>query len=324
PCAPEKQTLASDYYQSKKKNFSLTELEKYAECPYCYYAACHLKLDRPPVDELEPSADVKGSFVHQVLFRLIAENETLYWEGLEYASYREKLVKKLGHVIQEEIDKSEEFKKYHQKMIEFYAYRVYKTISTLLQLESENYKTAKKKTVPRHYEWSFGSDSRKPLVLDTKAGVVQIRGRVDRVDVCQASRQFSVVDYKTGQAPSLTAIKAVKSLQLPAYLIAVQQLLYPDQAPAGAYYYLLKTNEIKGFSMRETVDAGLMHKRSQLGLVEWQDLQDRFVLRLGEIVEGVRAGHFDPNPASAQLCRFCDYKYLCGYRATECEPEDDE
>jgi len=320
PTKPKHRRFASDYFQSKKKTFSLSELEEYLKCPYRYYAQYHLKLDRPRIKDIEPDPDVKGIFVHNVLQRLIQNNENMYLEGLEYELYRKKLVKKLGFLIQKEIESTEVLGTYHESVIEFFAYRVYKTIIELLNIEAENYKSAKKKTIPKLYEWRFGNKkSASPgspnnlFVVDTSYGAVHVRGRIDRVDTCPSEKNFSVIDYKTGNAPTLADIKSGKTLQLPLYLMAVNKIQYPQFTPTGAYYYLLKTNEIKGFTLKGTSDAPLMHARSQLEGEDWLKIQETVVHRVGQVVSGIHEGKFDPEPQSDQLCRFCDFKKICGY-----------
>ncbi|MBU0505123.1 PD-(D/E)XK nuclease family protein, partial [bacterium] len=313
PEVPVYQPLANDYFQSKKKNFSLSSLEEYVNCPYRYYAAYHLKLDSPTVSDVEPAPPIKGLFVHKVLQRLIAENESDYLEGLEYESYRKKVINRLAPLIQEEINKTQDLKIYPPQMVDFFAYRVYKTIINLVSIEAENYKKAKKRTVPMYYEWCFGYDNKNSFMIDTRVGKISLRGRIDRIDVSQAKKQFAVIDYKTGSYASVADMRAGKSLQLPIYLMAIKEILFPEGTPTGAYYYVLKTNDIKGFTIKDTVDADLMHARSQLSWSGWQDMQEAARHSVSQAIQGIHEGRFDPLPQSEQLCRFCDYKKICGF-----------
>jgi len=143
------QEQGNDYFKTKKKTFSVSELQEYINCPYKYYAKYHLKLGALEWDDIEPGHDTKGSFVHTVLYRLIKENESDYLEGLEYVSYRKKLAARLSQIIQEELDKNQDFKNFNQSLIEFYAYRVFKTVLELINKEAENFKTNKKKNNPQ-------------------------------------------------------------------------------------------------------------------------------------------------------------------------------
>lgn len=311
------QLRTSDYYKTKKHHFSVTELQEYQNCPYRYYARYHLNLGNIDKDDLEPGGDVKGNFVHNVLYRLIKENEVDYREGLEYQSYREKIIAKLGQVIQQEIEKTPEFASYQQSVIDFYAYRVYKTVIALMQIEAGNFKEKKKRTMPRHYEWGFGQDSRNSFTLKTKHGPIQLRGRIDRIDVHAGSKNFTVIDYKTGNLPPISDLKSGKSLQLPVYLMVVQKLLYPDHQPSSACFYGLKENSIKGFTIADTADQDLVSKRSRINAEEWNAIEESLVARIEETISQIYAGEFAPQPTDESGCQFCDYKRICGYFSDE-------
>jgi len=303
-----------DYFKTKKKTFSVTELQEYVNCPYRYYARYQLKLGSLEADELEPASNEKGSFVHQVLYRLIKENESDYLEGLEYESFRKKIQTKLAQIVQEEIDKNETFKNFNQHVIEFYAYRVYKTIVELIDIEAQNYKSEKKKTIPKHYEFPFGFESKNNFNLETDHGSITLKGRIDRIDISRSHENFTVIDYKTGNVPTGTDLKTGKAIQLPLYLMAIQKILYPHYQPAGAYFYTLKENQIKGFVINPSADADLMHKRSQISPDQWEDIQQTVLERVNETVTGIYEGKFDPKPIEAKLCQFCDYRRICGYK----------
>ncbi|MBF0105378.1 MAG: PD-(D/E)XK nuclease family protein [Deltaproteobacteria bacterium] len=313
PAAQPAQPKTADYFKSKKKAFSISQLQEYITCPYRYYAACRLRLGAVEREEYEPKADAKGSFVHRVLQRLIKENESDYIEGLEYKSYRDKLGKRLGFIIQQEIDKDEIFKKYNSSVVEFYAWRCYKTILEMINIEAQNFHEEKKKTAPKHYEWAFGDTKTNPFDILIEGESIGIRGRIDRIDINRSKKNFSVIDYKTGNVGPISDIKSGTSLQLPLYLMAVQKNLYPDYTPAGAYYYMLKKNEIKGISFAASADANLMHKRSQITLDDWESIQVAVKNRIADAVKGIHQGLFDPAPLDDNTCHYCDYKRICGY-----------
>jgi CRISPR/Cas system-associated exonuclease Cas4 (RecB family) len=304
-----------DYFKTKRKTFSVTELQEYLNCPYRYYASYHLKLKKPEEEELEPAANIKGSFVHRILQRLIQENETDYLEGLEYESFRQKIKQKLAFIIQDELTKNEDFKKYDAKLIEFYSYRVYKTIIHLIDEEGTLFRENKKRTTPKHFEWAFGRNKTDTLSISTKNGPIFLRGRIDRIDVNNTHKNFAVIDYKTGNPPSLSDLKKAKEIQIPLYVLAVQKLLYPDFSPAGGYFYALKENVIKGFSVKQTSDQNLMHSRSQISEREWQELIDLTVNQVRKIVENIYAANYEPNPIEESQCRFCDYRRICGHES---------
>lgn len=303
-----------DYFKTKKKNFSVSEIQEYLNCPYRYYATYHLGLESLDIEDLEPGKDIQGSFVHQVLYRLIKENESDYLEGLEYASYRKKLEQKLLQIIHEELDKNDKIKSFNKNLTGFYAHRVYKTITELIEIEAKNFKEGLKKTTPKHCEWSFGNSEKDSLKLETEVGTIHLKGRIDRVDVHHTSRSFSVIDYKTGNLPALAEIKSAQSVQLPLYLMAAKILLFPAYQPAGAYFYALKENDIKGFTVADSADAKLLSKQANLNLETWQELEIKTKEQVNHAVTNIFKGNFDPKPRDESLCSFCDYRRICGIR----------
>ncbi|MBR4079002.1 MAG: PD-(D/E)XK nuclease family protein, partial [Christensenellaceae bacterium] len=77
------------------------------------------------------------------------------------------------------------------------------------------------------------------LEIDTPAGKVQLKGKIDRIDLLEqdGKRMVRVVDYKTGtpDPPSMRNIERGTTLQLITYLIAVLSI-YENAVPAGANY----------------------------------------------------------------------------------------
>lgn len=307
----------TDYFKTKKHHFSVSEIEDYLKCPFKYYAAHHLKLKKVPEDDLEPASDAKGSLVHHVLQRLLQENDKEYREGLEYETYRQRLIKILAPLIAEEIAKDERFQNKDKTLVDFYAYRVFKTITEVLRREAESFKNKNKKTVPQYFEWSFGDTVQRPLEIKTPEGKITLNGRVDRVDVHHSSKNFTAIDYKTGDPDTLTDIKEGRSIQLPLYLMACQQYLYKNYQPSGAFYYTLKENEVKGFSLEKSADSAVVSNRAQIDLDEWQAITQKAIDVVVTTVGRIRAGQFEPAPQKDHICSYCEFKNLCGYRFKE-------
>lgn len=136
---------------------------------------------------------------------------------------------------------------------------------------------------------------------------------MDRIDICRNGKNFAVIDYKTGNPPAVSDLKTGKAIQLPLYLMAIQKLLYPDFQPSGAFFYSLKENEMKGFTLNPSADTDLMHKRSQIDYDQWETIQQTVITKVNSAVDGIYSGNFDPKPIDTKLCQFCDYRRICGY-----------
>ena len=118
-----------------------------------------------------------------------------------------------------------------------------------LELEARELET----TTPSHFELSFGAypgmgprdplSTQQPLKIEDPDSGTQVRilGKIDRIDRTPEGK-FVVLDYKTGRTSgSLSAIREGLSLQLPIYLLAIENLLGTaglDEGVAGAYYEL--------------------------------------------------------------------------------------
>ena len=303
PLIRESKTIKLDYFKTKKKTFSLSELQEYINCPYRYYAKFHLKLGSKESEDLELGADVKGLFVHKVLQRLIEENEAEYLEGLEYESYRKKIFKALGGIIQSELESYKSNEAHSEILNEYFAYRVYKSVMCLVNEEARLFNEGLKRTKPRHYEWGFQFSHED----------ITIKGRIDRIDINLERNNYTVIDYKTGTLPSTTQVLRGNVIQLPIYLMASHDL-FPDCTPAGGLYYSLGNSETKGFVISNRSDEGVLNKRSQITDAAWEETKTNTLAKIREGVDNIHKGVFKPKPITANECMYCDYKNICGFK----------
>ncbi len=306
---------AKDFFKTKKHSFSVSELQDYVDCPYKYYARHHLKLGSSEWDDFEVSADVKGSFVHRVLFRLLKENLSEYLDALEYEIYRKKISAKLGLIIDDELKKDENTKKFDTRVVDYFAWRALKAIEGLIDIEAKLKAGKKKHTSPKTFEWAFGVDNKTAFDFDFGNEKVSVKGRIDRIDVSNTYKSFTVIDYKTGTLPTSSELKNGEALQLTLYLMAVKKLLYPDYAPSAAFYYGLGETEIKGLAISSTPDAATISKRSHINVEAWTDLEKIVTEKIKHAVSAMHQGKFSPAPRTEDLCKTCDYRHVCGYKS---------
>src|SRR5207237_5950537 len=81
---------------------------------------------------------------------------------------------------------------------------------------------------PSLFEARFGYDDGAPaLVLNGNAGPITLRGKIDRIDV-GIENQARIIDYKSGSGSiSFDEAKDGRNLQLPVYMLAVEQSVLP-------------------------------------------------------------------------------------------------
>ena len=166
--------------------------------------------------------------------------------------------------------------------------------------------------VPALFEVVFGADrperpdeTAAPLVYRLPDGAtLNLRGRIDRVDVSPDGRRARVLDYKTGRLRSPKTPNRLargRALQLPVYRLAVEALLAargsPDSTVDEAQYY-----HVIG------PDAGTRVRFTRAG---WDARRADFDLALQTIVDGIRAGRFFQRPGACARGP-CAFDLACG------------
>lgn len=221
---------------------TVTRLETYAACPFQHFAAYDLGLReraRP-----EPDAASIGAFLHDALYMLTRHlmESGIDWVDLT-ASDRRQLVDSVFNRLSPAWNEAAVTGSatYRQIMVQ-----LRRLLYWLTDLLTEHARRGDFR--PVGLELSFGGSSSPlpPLSLDLDEHVVQLRGRIDRVDIADidGERWVRVIDYKSGQRTlSLADISYGLSLQLPLYLTVVLQhgsrWLGSAVRPAGAYFFPL-------------------------------------------------------------------------------------
>lgn len=133
--------------------------------------------------------------------------------------------------------------------------------------------------LPVNFEVSFTTarDLNSVNLLLTKEARMKLRGRIDRIDICETDEKVyvKVVDYKSGNhAFDLTAFYYGLQLQLVVYLNAALELekrIHPHKqiVPAGIFYYHMQDPMLdkEGRETVEQVQRRLLKKLRPNGLV---------------------------------------------------------
>jgi ATP-dependent helicase/DNAse subunit B len=130
-------------------------------------------------------------------------------------------------------------------------------------------------------------------------GGVQIRGKIDRLDV--AGGRAYVIDYKYSNAQNTKSkLNNADLVQAPMYLMAAERVF--GLKPAGMFYVGLKRGPVyAGWS-----EDGLMD--GQVPDADWLGKTEKRVL---EIVDEIRGGRIEVLPSDPDKCRFCDFADAC-------------
>lgn len=151
------------------------------------------------------------------------------------------------------------------------------------------------------------------------AQIVRLFGRIDT----HSSKEiFTVIDYKTGSLPSFKSIKNGEALQMPLYVMAVEQLLLKKYAPAGGVFIGLKEFKKSGFVIKERGDEKQLFRTYQVSLEDWDIVQQKTKDTIIQVDQSIEQGLFDPKPQSPSLCRFCSYKDICSQPQDQTESSE--
>ncbi len=296
--------------------FSATELEGYAVCPFRFWLGKVLNLDALPTPEEGTDYAARGSLIHDVLAKLLVEGMDSDEEALA-ARFRQLIEEHLGHrfhetELQRALTRIEEellgqwgeafarqHAEYREKLSSAWTGRM-PSLAPEIPFGSLPDETPAE-SEPHHDPILFGDEDR----------AVRVRGRIDRVDVGTVAGQtvFTVIDYKTGRPPKSNEaeLQTGRAIQLALYTLAVRRLglAGPEAVPFQMGYWLLKETGFKRGYQRETksfdgLDAAAIDALEQI-------LDDV----IPKLAEGLRSGKFLVENADRDCTGHCPYHTTC-------------
>jgi ATP-dependent helicase/DNAse subunit B len=161
--------------------------------------------------------------------------------------------------------------------------------------------------IPTYFEVRYGMkpldfqeseiSTEEPVSLKLAGKTVNLKGKIDRIDLTKDGKRARVRDYKTGKVlAKANDFQGGTTLQLPLYLYAAKQLLgrlHKGIQVESAEYYSLKTGKRVAFEGSE-----LMAKEAKLHEI------------LKTIVASIEDGIFIAVPDGQ--CGYCELKIICG------------
>jgi ATP-dependent helicase/nuclease subunit B len=300
----------------RNKEYSISQLETYAACPYKYFAERILNLQ--PLEE--PSEEIEalemGSLLHSILYEfyttLMKKKIILNMANQKQFQEAEDLIFKIA---QEKIDvvnfnKSLSFFEI-EKILGINKNRRNSILYKFLEEERNN----DEGYVPEYFELSFGRiyQNREEFEI----GETKFRGKIDRVDIDHSKKRFRVVDYKlSGKKPTVEDLHKGLSLQLPLYMYAAKKLiqtqLEKDYEPVGAEIYSLKYQKEK-FG-RQPI------KLTRIKTTDEEDIElnaQLIKICLGAVekyVAAIQEGKFNLSmldDREAKVCKYCNFRSIC-------------
>lgn len=296
--------VASHWSALERRGAAPTALERYAQCPFRYFAERVLRLQpmKTPESVVELDARSRGELCHTLLrvfyerlkrdgvpvaemttddaVRLLADVAPRVFAGYEGQTW-------VGYPLLWSLAREEALWLVEQLIRE-----------DLRELRQSGY-------VPTLFEVEARGrfDSNLPAPLQA----IPVRGILDRVDARKENGRtvLRVVDYKYQQSGVLKdrdlATAAVRGfrLQPPLYLLAAKEVMGEPAVPESAAFYFLTPNR-----RDRPVD------RSQLDVSCWAgEAGARLGRTLTLILEGIKGGRFFILPGG--YCDHCEYSEVC-------------
>ena len=304
---------------SPQQEFSATQLEGYATCPFRFWVSDVLKLREVEAPDQFTDFGRRGDIVHDILRQLHTELKPTP-DAIPADAAIETFRKLLSDRLSQELAGSDLLAaliRIEQRFLEEWGHEYADQWANYHETNRESSGTFIQPTL---FEVTFGTphtsatavESRPYLTLGSAKSETRIRGRIDRIDVGEISGQpvFNIIDYKTGRKPSTTAAQMTsgRSLQLVLYALATQRLnlVGSNSIPIQAGYWCLRETGWTPINKAPKVGAnGPEPHADWLALV---DVLDELVPRLAA---GIRAGHFPVYNTDPTCMSYCPYRTTC-------------
>ncbi len=158
---------------------------------------------------------------------------------------------------------------------------------------------------PAHFEVEFGIGDQPALVVETEAGPIRFRGKIDRVDI-DADGGLRLIDYKTG-ASNLTArdVGEGRRLQLPLYALAAEQV-FDGRPVVDGYYWGIRQGKSSPLHLSRFSYPKDDPQHQGVGGAMAVAVQHATAY-----VQGIQAGEFAPEPPAAGCPPYCAARLFC-------------
>lgn len=270
------------------EGLSVSQLNRYARCPYHFFCAFVLKLDPLEEESLEPTALDEGRIVHSVLQK--------FWENHSEGP--------LPTISQGQGEVEGLLQEHYAELGMPAPPRLLRMLRRFIRydlgLASQGWR-------PTFLERRFRGLMIPVVLADGSEYQVELRGVIDRIDLAPDG-SYVLYDYKTGSAPTATEVRLGKDVQIAAYLLAAQELL-PAAENVGVGYYLTTTAKRVGIFQEDWTEPLLLRRGDNcLAKEDFLAQLGFFQETISSLLGGIFAGKFPAEPSSSQVCSYCPYQ----------------
>ena len=228
--------------------FSVSRIEKYAQCPFGYYVKYGLKAKDRKVYEF--TAPDLGSFMHDILdqFTNKIRKENILWGDLT----KDRCAEIVNELVNSKLKNETNSILNSNKKYQYFSERFKKTITKSVTVISEQMRKGEFDIFKSEFDFGDFKDS-DPIKLELPSKeTVYLKGRVDRIDKVDLNGEtyIRIVDYKSGSKSfDLNELYYGIQIQLLVYLDAIlknsEQILKTQCMPGGILYFKIDNPIIK-------------------------------------------------------------------------------
>ena len=307
--------------QLDNKQYSISQLENYAKCPFKYFTERILGIETIEEPTEDTEAVEMGRVLHSILYEFYSElrKKNIVLQRCGDADFA--IAKKLIFEIAAKQLESTAFK----SPLAFYEKEKIIGLGgdeeeSVIYRFIENERNSEKDFIPKFFEVGFGRlrSDESDDVLSTKDAIavdgINLRGKIDRIEINEEDSSFNIVDYKlSGAKPSFPDLKNGISLQLPVYLYAASELLAKKTnqkySPNEIFIYSLKY-AIDDFGKDKVKTKG--NKDDEIQSVE--QLVQKSISHVKNYIASISEGKFNLSQLEERenkVCRFCEFRTVC-------------
>jgi ATP-dependent helicase/nuclease subunit B len=305
--------------EQKEKQFSASQLEEYAKCPFQYFLKRILLLEtiEEPSEEIE--AFELGSLVHSILYEFY---KTIKEKNILLKNCNDKTFKIAEKIIFEVAGKKVDRLNLQSTPAFFEREKIFGIAgnkqNSILYRFLETERNNEGSYIPQYFEIAFGSFNKSVPEYEVNVKDVKIRGKIDRIDLDEENEKYKVIDYKlSGKKPTKPDLESGISLQLPIYLYAsrvlIQAQLNKELIPAQAVIYSLKLK--KGEFGEKIIHISNKRNIEENELIE----SNKELIRIcNEViplyVDKISKGIFNLSSLEnreSKVCKYCDFRSIC-------------
>lgn len=290
---------------------NITAIEDYRSCPYRFFLKYVLQVIPVSEPPASPEALDLGELYHAILrdfhlnfigIGLVVNNFDQYWEMLRnllekhFDVWHERVANDIARVILD-LQKAE----------------ISKNLIDWLRAELDWTSTTGFRFKPQLLEYDFGSrlssvPTTAPYRFQWEGINALISGRIDRVDVDQ-ERNFIVYDYKLGESLTAKELVEVAKIQIPVYILALEQLIFgADKAVGGCYLSLNNSSRAKGGIWQQAKIEPVIKSKAVLTPFEWKEWLQQICQEVARAIKGIREGNYK---TVISCLPYCEYQSCC-------------